>query len=136
MKNPNFTLRVADSKPKRRQDDGRWSQDLLLQVRSSTGSTRADWATLTFSKQEGYGITYNRRLEMAFWVEGLYGIGVLHLLDEYVNGRAEQDCDQTDEQMAVRNDEDLSAEILAMQEALYKFFETPVCTEEQIGDDA
>jgi len=104
IKDPDFTSRVADSKPKRRQDDGRWSQDLLLQVRSFTGGTWADWATLTFSRQEGYGIVYNgNRPEMTYWVEGLCGKGVLHFLDEYVNGRAEQDCDQTDEQMGDDN---------------------------------
>lgn len=34
------------------------------------------------------------------------------------------------------NDEDLYAEELAISEALYKLFETPVWTAEQIGDDA
>lgn len=101
MKDPDLTSRVADSKPKRRQDDGGWSQDLLFQVRSSTGGTRRDWATLTFSKQEGYGIIYDGEWpEVTYWVEGQCGMGVLYLLDEYVNGRAEQHGDQTEEQLA------------------------------------
>lgn len=104
MKDPDPTSHVADSKPKRRQEDGRWSQDLYVKVRSVAGGGWAEWISLTFSEAEGYGVIYDGdRPEIVQWLTGLCENGVLHHLDEYVNGRAEQDCDQTDEQMGDDN---------------------------------
>lgn len=100
MNELNLRWRVADSKSKRRQDNGRWSQDLYIQVRSPSGGRWVGWAALTFSKQEGYGIIYDGdRPEIARYLESVCDRGMLFLLDELVNGKSEQSCDQTDAQL-------------------------------------